>query len=268
MLRALGLTLHILLHLRRKLGGHDPPVFIQIRRTLQPGHQRCHEGTLPRRPTDGFFLLSRREHLDRPFLGVIFRRQSPLQRERLRRGHIPTTKIGIKHHEDVFRGRSPTELFELIQRNGFGGIVELRVPRDHKARILGLSILRQPGVAGKKEHDTVLSPDLTRQIIVENVEETSGGRLLVLDFDDLIKPEPSQRLRDRVRAFERSHTWRDEIVLDADDDGPRFIVQPLRFPDLGNRVISGDSGNAQGGQAGDHRGTLRDLGERISRMIQ
>jgi hypothetical protein len=133
----------------------------------------------------------------------------------------------------VLRHHPTRKLFEVIHRDGFGGVVDLSIPGDQVAEVLRMHVRHGAGVTGEEQHHAVLTADLPRKIVVQDRVEAARAGLFVIEFDHLIKPHLLQGLGDRFGIRHGALEFRrHEVVLNPDHDTPGLIVQALRSTDL------------------------------------
>ncbi len=124
----------------------------------------------------------------------------------------------------------------MLDRDRFRDIVDLRVKRDEIPAILPLEILHEPGMARVKNNQPVHAPDFSRQHVVEQLMQTPRAGIFVVEFDHLVEPQPSKGIGDFLGIADGSRNRRGQhVVFNPNNDGPRFVVEPFRFPQLGFR---------------------------------
>jgi len=173
-------------------------------------------------------------------VGFLFRSPSAFERELLGGRDFPPLEPGVEHEQDVLRHHAPGKLLEIIHRDGLGDVGDLGVPRHDVAEVLSAAVLRDAGVPGEEHDDAILAPDLAGQHVLEDVMDGLEAGVLVVDLDDFLESELAQGLSHGFPVCHRRRQFGgDEIVVDAEDDRPGFVVEPLGAPKLRINAASG-----------------------------
>ena len=94
--------------------------------------------------------------------------------------------------------------------------------------------MRDAGVPGEIDHETVLSADLARQKIDECLLQSPGAGVFIVEFEDFFESQLVQDLGHGLRVLNGAWDFRrKQIVFDPNDHAPRFVIQSLRLSELG-----------------------------------
>jgi hypothetical protein len=94
--------------------------------------------------------------------------------------------------------------------------------------------LRDSGVTDKIHHQAILTADFARQKIDERLLKAPGAGVFIIQFYDFLESQLAQNLSDEFGILDGAWNFRrEQIVFDADDYAPGFVVEPFRFPKLG-----------------------------------
>ena len=124
------------------------------------------------------------------------------------------------------------ELFQLLERHRLRDVPGLRVPW-HEVAELFAGALGDTRMAGEVNDETILSAHLARQEIDQGLLQSAGAGVLVVQLDNLFKPQRAKSLSDGLGVIDHARKlWREQIVFNTDDHSPRFIIQTLGLAHL------------------------------------
>ncbi len=251
------LPLAALLHDPRDIGpefaGEEPAVLVLVRGALQAVEERGHEEASSVLLLERLAFRGAGQELDGALFRLVLLGDAAFQRELLRRGDLPTRHRGIHDEHDMLGHDALGELLQQVERNDLVHVLPLGVPRDEIPEVLAVAILGDPGMAGEDDDEAVLPSDLPGQEVHENGVQPLEAGVLVIELDDFFESSCAQRVPDGLGVADGAgQLGRDQVLVDADDQPPGLVVEPVGPADLSRRRRRREEGaqeaDADGGE--------------------